>query len=113
MKKILLAVALLTASTVSMAHEGFHGGYGGGHYYHGGGGGWGWVAPGLIDGVIGYELAQPRVVVQQPPVVIQQPPVVYQQPQVIQPQAGTPIYQWQTIHDDTCNCNKQVLVRIN
>lgn len=113
MKKILLAVALLSASTVSMAdgyHGGYHGGYG--HYenhYHGGGGGpWNWIGPGLIGGVIGYELAQPRVVVQQPPVVIQQPPVVYQQPQV-----GTPVYQWQTIYDNSCNCNKQVLVRIN
>lgn len=109
MKKILLAVALLSTSTVSLADgHGYRGGYEHyEHHYHGGGGGpWNWIGPGLIGGVIGYELAQPRVIVQQPPVVIQQP-------QVIQQPMGTPVYQWQTIYDNSCLCNKQVLVRIN
>ena len=68
----LLAIALLTVSLSAMAH-GPHG-----HWRPAPGGGWHWVAPALIGGVIGYEIARPPVVVQQPPVVIQQPPVVVQ-----------------------------------
>jgi hypothetical protein len=80
MKKLLIALSLVALSTSALAHErgGYRGGYHG--YYHGGGCyGCGWVAPALIGGVIGYELAQPRVIYEQAPVVIQQPPVVYQQ----------------------------------
>ena len=51
-----------------------------GYYHHGYDGGGGWVAPALIGGVIGYELARPPVVVEQP--VIVQPPQVVAQPQV-------------------------------
>jgi hypothetical protein len=75
MKKILLTFIIASASMAAMAQ-----------YHHGHwerrGGGWGWVAPVVIGGVIGYELAQPRppvVVTQQPPVIIQQPPVIQQQ----------------------------------
>ena len=43
----------------------------------------GWVAPALIGGVIGYEMAQPRTVVVEPPAVVYtQPPMVVQQPNV-------------------------------
>ena len=80
MKK-LLAVLLLTTSSVALADGHFHGG---GGYYRGpshgywrhGGGGWEWVAPMVIGGVIGYEInrANQPVIVQQVP-----PPVVYQQ----------------------------------
>ena len=70
MKK-LLALLLLTASVSAMAQHGYgfrpHG------YY---GGGWGWVAPTVIGGVVGYEIAR-----SQQPVVIQQQPIVVQQPQ--------------------------------
>jgi hypothetical protein len=70
MKK-LLAAALLTISMSAMAQHGYgfrpHG------YY---GGGWGWVAPTVVGGVVGYEIAR-----QQQPVVIQQQPVVIQQSQ--------------------------------
>jgi hypothetical protein len=85
MKKLALALSLLVASTVASAHgwEG-HGGYRGGGYghyeNHYRGGYNNWVAPALIGGVIGYELAQPRTVYVQPPVVYQQPQVVYQTP---------------------------------
>ena len=62
MKK-LLAILLLTASVSAMAQHGYgfrpHG------YY---GGGWGWVAPTVIGGVVGYEIAR-----SQQPVIIQQP----------------------------------------
>ena len=80
MKKLALAIALLTTATVASAHDhgGFRGGYHGGYYggYHGGGG---WVAPAIIGGVIGYELAHPYYYAP-PPVTYVQPPVVYQQP---------------------------------
>lgn len=70
MKKILIT-CLLVASTSAFAH-GPHG-----YWRHNHGGGWGWVAPVIVGGVIGYEIGRPPVVVQQPPVVI--PPVVVQQ----------------------------------
>jgi hypothetical protein len=86
MRKIVLALALLTSvpamaqyATMSphlgyRAQHGHHGHHG---YWHRGGNGWMWIAPTIIGGVIGYEIArnQPPVVVQQPPVIIQQQPV--------------------------------------
>ena len=64
MKKLLI-VSLLALSSSVFAH-GPHGHHG---YYRAGPSGWHWVAPAIIGGVIGYELARPPVVVQ--------PPVVY------------------------------------
>jgi hypothetical protein len=79
MKKLLLTLILLISTTVMAQHH--HG-----HWERRVGGGWNWVAPVVIGGVIGYELAQPR-----PPVVItQQPPVIIQQPQIIQQQNCSP-----------------------
>ena len=102
MKKLVIAIALVAASTGAFAH-GWHGGYhhhgwhGGYHHCHGGywgrGGCYFW--PGFVGGVIGGAVAStiidrsPTVVVQQPavvqqPVVVQQQPVVVQQPTVVQ-----------------------------
>jgi hypothetical protein len=70
MKRIILAVALL-ASTAAFAQQHGHWAYRNG--------GWGWMAPVVVGGVVGYELAsRPPVVVQQP-VVIQQNTVVNDQ----------------------------------
>jgi hypothetical protein len=70
MKK-LLAIILMTVSVSSFAQHGFH------HHHHGHyRGGYGWIAPTIIGGVIGYEIARN----QNPPVVIQQQPVVVQTP---------------------------------
>lgn len=93
MKKLIFAL-LVTVSATAMAHEGIrHGGY-----YHGGCYGCGWVAPALIGGVIGYEIARPTVVVPPPaPVIVQQPqsiivpspaPVGYHWTQMINPQTN-------------------------
>jgi hypothetical protein len=90
---VLLASTLAVASTSAMAW-----GYRG---YHGGGWG-GWVAPALIGGVVGYELAQPHMVLQ--------PPVVYTQPAVITP--PQPLYRKEIIYDQTCFCNKEVYVQV-
>ena len=75
MKKLISILLLATAGTAFA-----HGPYGHhGYWRPHNNGGWGWVAPVIIGGAIGYELARPPVVVQQPPVVVQQPQVVVQQ----------------------------------
>ena len=110
MKKTFLALSLiaLLGTASAQAHGpyrmgGWHGGY-----VHGGCYGCGWVAPALIGGVIGYELARPEtVVVEQQPVIVQQPSVVYTQPIVQVPPAG---YHWQEMIDPQTNTKKIVLV---
>lgn len=102
MKKILLAslISLMTMSTVNaQARCCWRGGYYGG-----------WVAPAVVGGVIGYELARPTtVIVQQPGVVYTAPPVVVQPSPVMvqQPPAG---YHWQQITDPQTNTQKMALV---
>lgn len=83
MKKIILAIALLSGVASAQACC-----YRGGYYHHGYYGGGGWVAPALVGGVIGYELANRPVIVEQPPVVYVQP----QQPVIQAPPLG---YHWQ------------------
>jgi len=73
MKKLLVGLVLIASTTTAFAWDrGFHGGYHGG-YYHGGGN---WVAPALIGGIIGYELAQPRYISPAPVIVAPQTPSV-------------------------------------
>jgi hypothetical protein len=104
---ILAMSALFAYSPNAQAHEGFRGYRGG--YYHGGCYGCNWVAPALIGGVIGYELAQPRtVVVEQPPVYVQQPSVVFiNPPGTLPPPAG---YHYAQMIDPVTNQTKIVLV---
>ena len=75
MKKI-IALVLVTLSATAMAQHGFR------HHHHHGYHSvpnYNWVAPTIIGGVIGYEIARnyPPVVVQQPIVVQQVPATVY------------------------------------
>lgn len=93
MKRTLLILALITCST-AFAH-GPHG-----YWRHDGGGGWNWVAPAVIGGVIGYEIARPPVYVP-PPVVVQPPLVIQQQPQVVvqQPVPGQNCSPWTQIQN--------------
>ena len=74
--KRLVALLFLTVSVSAMAQPGFR--Y---HHHHGyyPGPNYGWVAPTIIGGVIGYEIARnyPPVIVQQPVVVQQAPATVY------------------------------------
>lgn len=66
MKRLLLILALVTSTAAFAQHHG---------HWARHGNGWGWVAPVVVGGVIGYELAQPRpsvIVTQQAPVIIQQ-----------------------------------------
>jgi hypothetical protein len=101
MRKFILSSALiltLVGSASAEAH--WRGGYG----YRGG-----WVAPVIIGGVIGYELAQPRYYAP-PPVVYTAPPsVVYVQPQAV-PQTPPPGYHWQQITDPQTGTEKMALV---
>jgi hypothetical protein len=70
--KRLIALLFLTVSVTAMAQHHHH------HRRHGGWGYNGWIAPVIISGVIGYEIARnyPPVIVQQP-VIIQPTPVPY------------------------------------
>jgi len=82
MKKV-LAVLLLTLSTVPAMAQHHHGHWHGhGHRVHGGG--WNWVVPAIIGGAVVYGATRPDpVIVQQPPIIVQQPPI-YQYPQIVQ-----------------------------
>jgi hypothetical protein len=68
MKKFIFALLMLSGTAV-MAQPGFRYHYPG--YYPG----YGWVAPTVIGGVIGYEIAR-----NQPPVIVQQPVIVQPAP---------------------------------
>ena len=68
------------------------------HSHHHGGPGW--IAPIVIGGVLGYALAQPRVVVASPP------PPAYYPPAPVAPYG----YHYETIVDAGCNCYRTVLV---
>ena len=69
MKKIILTLALLASVPAFAQHYHHHHGY-----WQRGGNNWMWVAPTIIGGVIGYEIAR-----NQPPVVVQQPVIVQNQ----------------------------------
>lgn len=103
--KAILALTLLALTTTALAdgHHHYPGGYierGGVYYTHDHHSNVDWMAPMVIGGVVGYVLAQPKT-------------TVIQQPQVIVPAEPTPVYQWQTIFDESCSCQKRVLVKIN
>jgi hypothetical protein len=77
MKK-LIALVLFTLSATAMAQ----------HHHHHRPGGWGyngWIAPVIVSGVIGYEIARH-----------QSPPVIVQQPVVVQPAPPATVYYGQT-----------------
>ena len=99
MKKLLLALSLMSVFQVASAQWHHHGGY-----YRGGCYGCGWVAPLVIGGVVGAELAsRPSTVYVEPqPVIVQQPQTVVQAPPV-----G---YHWQEMIDPQTNTRKIVLV---
>jgi hypothetical protein len=96
MKRLITAVALVALSVPAMAQH-YHGPHGVPFVRAGN-----WVGPALIGGVVGYALAQPRVVYAQPPVVYAPPPVVYQQaPVVVQQPMRSACTPWtETQHAD-------------
>jgi hypothetical protein len=75
--KRLVALLFLTVSVSAMAQPGFR------HYHHHGyysGPSYGWVAPTIIGGVIGYEIARNQT---PPPVIVQQQVIVQQAPATV------------------------------
>ena len=103
MKKIIFTLLTFFAITANAHYPNPY------HYRpHCCGWGGGWLAPAIITGVIGYEIAR-----SQQPVIVQQP--VYVEPQTVYPQA--PIiqqpptgYHWQEMIDPATNTRKIVLV---
>jgi hypothetical protein len=74
MKKIVILLSLMVLSSPVLAQ--YHGHHHYGYWRHAGGPSpWVWVAPTIVGGVIGYEIAR-----NQPPVVVQQPVIVQQTP---------------------------------
>lgn len=71
MKKFLFTLLLL-ASVPAFAQHHFRHGH---HHWQRGHSNWVWVAPTIIGGVIGYELARNQPLVVQQPVIVQQPTV--------------------------------------
>ena len=90
--RVLLAASLITISATSQAHRGWDRPYWGHNHY-------GWVAPLVIGGAVGYAVARPQTV------VIQQPPNTYYQPQA--PYG----YHYENILDANCQCYRVVLVQ--
>ena len=74
MKK-LIALVLITLSATAIAQYPHHNHRPGGWGYNG------WIAPVIVSGVIGYEIARH-----------QSPPVIVQQPVIVQPAPVTPYY---------------------
>ena len=73
MKRVLFGLLLVSSSAFAQHNDYRHEHHG--YWQRGGDNGWIWVAPTIIGGVIGYEIAR-----NQPPVVVQQPPVIVQNP---------------------------------
>lgn len=100
MNKIMAIAAICMAFSVPAHADGWRHGPRPG-YHHGGG--YGWVAPLIIGGVVGYAIAQPRPV---------PPPVVYTNPQPVYGPYVPPYgYHWENIVDASCNCYRTVLVQ--
>lgn len=106
MKKLILSLTLL--GTLASADACcYRGEYRHDHGYIGNN----WIAPAVVGGVLGYELARPReVIIEQQPVYVRPPVVVDQMP--FTPNAPFPPvgYHYVTIQDPTCNCYKLALM---
>ena len=83
MRKLIASVLVAGSALVSTSVDAYGPGHGHRHHghWHRPAHTWGWVAPTIIGGVIGYEIARNHT-----PVIVQQPQVI--QPQVIAPQPG-------------------------
>jgi len=89
----LTLASMILASGISQANPNHHGPNHGYHNHYG------WVAPLVIGGVVGYAITRPQTVIVQQPVMYPntQPPVPYG-------------YHYEQILDANCNCYRMVLV---
>ena len=85
MKRTLTAITLAAGLVTPALAQHHHGMRHFDHHHGYRGPGWGWVAPTIIGGVVGYEIARANqpVYVQPNPVYVQQAPVYVQQPAVV------------------------------
>jgi len=98
MNKLLQTLILASLTLVSGVSQANPNHYYPHHHRHGHSNLYGWVAPLVIGGVVGYVITRPQTV------VIQQPP-----PNIYQSQAPNG-YHYETILDANCNCYRLVLV---
>jgi hypothetical protein len=98
MNKLLQLLTLASLTLVSGVSQANPNHYYPHHHRHGHSNPYGWVAPLVIGGVVGYAITRPQTVVIQPP-----PPNIYQ------PQAPYG-YHYENILDANCNCYRLVLV---
>jgi hypothetical protein len=103
MKRTLIAITLaagLITPALAQHHQGFR------HFDHHAhrGGGWGWVAPTIIGGLVGYEIARAN----QP--VYVQPSSVYVQPNPVYVQQAPAYVQYPTVIIDGVTYTRQVMI---
>jgi hypothetical protein len=91
----LTLASLILTSGISQANPNHHRGPNHGYHNH-----YGWVAPLVIGGVVGYAITRPQ------PVIVQQPTIVYPNTQPTVPYG----YHYEQILDANCNCYRLVLV---
>jgi hypothetical protein len=92
----LTLASLMMVSGVSWANPNY---YSPNHHHYGYYNPYGWVAPLVIGGAVGYAITRPQTV------IIQQPP-----PNIYQPQAPYG-YHYENILDANCNCYRLVLIQ--
>ena len=87
MKKLVVALLLLTSASAFAGGRHSHGlGHHGYWRHEGGGNSWGWVAPAVIGGALVYSVTRPPVYAQPVP----QPVIIQQQPIIVQGQNCSP-----------------------
>jgi hypothetical protein len=91
----LTLASLILTSGISQANPNHHRGPNHGYHNH-----YGWVAPLVIGGVVGYAITRSQ------PVIVQQPTIVYPNTQPTVPYG----YHYEQILDANCNCYRLVLV---
>lgn len=98
MKKLIIILSMLTASSVAMAQHGWrHHGHPG--YYYGGGN---WVAPLIIGGVVGAAIANRPVQAQTETVIVQKQPIIVQQQENCTPWKEIQTPDGKTYRERTC-----------
>ena len=101
MKKLFVVLALFVSTIASAQHYRHYRHFPA--YGHGGGNGWGWVAPIIIGGAVGYAIGNKPAQTDQPPIIVQPSNQI-----VIN---GT-VYQKQLVYFDDCKCYKEVLTQV-
>lgn len=100
MKKLLIILTLFLSTSVFAQH--FHHRHYPPYRGHVHGNGWGWVAPIILGGVVGYAIAKPAQA-EQPPIIVQP------SNQVV---INGMVYYKQLVYFDDCRCYREVLTQV-